>query len=124
MRLLVCGDRNWNDYGLIKQHINQLLNVEVIIEGDARGADKLAGEVATELKIELLKIPAKWGLYKRAAGPIRNIEMLNSGKPDFVLAFHDDIEKSKGTKHMISIALKASIPVYVITQSKVITYVG
>ena len=46
--------------------------------------------------------------YWKAAGPARNREMLKE-KPDIVLAFHNDIEKSKGTKDMVMAANKAGI---------------
>ena len=87
---------------------------DVIIEGDARGADRMAGEIAKELKIPLEVYPADWNQYGKAAGPIRNTQMLKEGKPDKVLAFHDDIDSSKGTAHMVKIALKAGIPVLIV----------
>ena len=46
--------------------------------------------------------PADWKKYGRAAGPIRNLQMLDNGKPDICYAFHDCIEKSKGTKDMVN----------------------
>jgi hypothetical protein len=114
MRLLICGDRNWSDARLILQFIIQLMP-EVIIEGDAKGADRLAGEIAESLGITLLKYPALWSIYNRAAGPIRNQQMIDEGKPTKVLAFHDDIANSKGTKDMVNRAKKNNIPVEVIT---------
>lgn len=48
--------------------------------------------------------PADWKQYGKAAGPIRNKQMLDEGQPDLVLCFHDDIEKSKGTKNMYELA--------------------
>jgi hypothetical protein len=37
--------------------------------------------------------------------------MLDSEEPGMVLAFHDDIENSKGTKDMVNIAEKAGVRV-------------
>lgn len=110
MRLLVCGDRNWVDDESIKEAIVRL-NPSVVIHGNARGADSLAGEAANSLGITVEVYPAQWETYGRAAGPIRNRQMLVDGKPDKVLAFHDDIEKSKGTKNMVKQAEKAGIDV-------------
>lgn len=45
--------------------------------------------------MELLRFPAKWNEHGKAAGPIRNQQMLTEGKPDVVFAFHDDIASSK-----------------------------
>lgn len=38
--------------------------------------------------------------------------MLDEGKPTLVLAFHEHIIMSKGTKDMMRRALKAGLPVY------------
>lgn len=66
------------------------------------GADKLALEWAEERGMEILKYPADWKRYKRAAGPIRNSEM---GKvADALIAFWNG--NSGGTKHMITDMLK------------------
>ncbi len=57
--------------------------------------------------------PAEWARYHHAAGPIRNKQMLTEGKPDLVIAFHNDIEKSKGSKNMVALAKKHDIPTIV-----------
>ena len=113
-RILCCGDRNWKDKQAIELMIKNRLaeyQIETIIEGEARGADKLSAEVAKELGISVLPFSADWSKYGRAAGIIRNQQMLDEGRPDSVLAFHDDIKKSKGTKDMTRRAVKAEIPV-------------
>lgn len=83
-------------------------------EGEARGADRLAAEAARRLGIpshRILRFPAKWGKYGKAAGPIRNQQMLDEGKPTLVLAYHNDLENSKGTKDMVSRAEAAGVTV-------------
>lgn len=40
--------------------------------------------------------------------------MLDEEKPDMVIAFHSDVDKSKGTKDMIVKSKIINIPVYVI----------
>ena len=99
-RLLVCGDRNWQDKEYIRAFIKRI-NPDVIIEGEARGADTFARQIAEEMDIKVMSFPADWERYGRSAGPIRNKRMLDEGKPDLVLAFHADIEHSKGTADMI-----------------------
>lgn len=91
------------------------LNPAVVIEGEALGADTLAREAAEYFGIEVERYPANWTLYGRAAGPIRNNQMLTEGKPDLVVAFHHDIEHSKGTKNMVKQAKALGIPVKVYT---------
>ena len=107
LRVLVTGDRDWEDRLLIKQHLMKLPPDTVIIEGGARGADSLANSVAKELGFDRTTYHANWTRHHRAAGPIRNRRMHKESKPDKVLAFHDNIEDSKGTKDMIKVAKKA-----------------
>ncbi len=106
-KLLVCGDRNWTDKEAIYCRLREL-GKRIIIEGDARGADRLAGEVADELGYPHVKVPANWNFYKKAAGPIRNRWMLDL-VPDHVLAFHRDLENSKGTKDCVTEARRRGI---------------
>lgn len=82
----------------------------VVVHGAARGADSLSGEVAEELGCTVEVYPADWLKYGKAAGPIRNKQMLDTG-PDVVLAFHDDLENSKGTRHCVTEAEKRGLEV-------------
>lgn len=115
MRILFCGDRNWTNYNVIVDTMIDL-GPTVVIEGEARGADRMAREAAEDSSIPVLKFPAHWERYGAAAGPIRNRQMLDEGKPDMVVAFHNDIQNSKGTKNMVEQAKKRGIPVRVITE--------
>ena len=116
MRVLVCGDREWADSETMLRRLQALEHDEVVlIEGEARGADLMAKGMARHFGWKVLPFPANWDKYHRAAGPIRNQQMLVEGKPDLVLAFHHDIEHSKGTKDMVDRARRAGIPVEVIT---------
>lgn len=115
MKVLCCGDRNFTAYQIILRRLAQFQPGTIIIEGEAKGADSLSRDAANDLGFEVEQYPADWEKYGRAAGPIRNTQMLKEGKPDLVLAFHDDITNSKGTKNMIAQATKAGIPVEVIT---------
>jgi hypothetical protein len=108
VKVLVCGDRHWINKELIYKILEKLPKDTVIIEGGAKGADLLAKEVAEKLLLEVKEFPAEWGKYSRAAGPLRNREMIKE-KPDKVFAFHNNIEKSKGTKDMLNVAKKQGI---------------
>jgi hypothetical protein len=108
MRILVCGDRDWTDGSLVLR-VLESYHPRVIIEGGARGADACARAAAKALDINCITVQANWKLHGKAAGPIRNAEMLTA-KPDLVLAFHDDLGRSKGTNDMLSRAEKANIP--------------
>jgi hypothetical protein len=51
---------------------------------------------------------ADWDTHGRKAGILRNIQMLEEGKPDCAVQFPG----GRGTAHMRSILDKAGIPVY------------
>jgi hypothetical protein len=112
MKVLICGDRNYTNKERIDKFILSLPFDTEIIEGEARGADSIARDCAETRGLKVHKFPADWGKYFKAAGPIRNSQMLKEGKPDLVIAYHDNIKESKGTKNMATISLKAGIPVY------------
>jgi hypothetical protein len=119
LRVLICGDRSWTNRGIIKEAVLKVLqtnDIEYIIEGGANGADRLGRSVAEEIGIPVDTYYAKWQMYGKAAGRIRNKEMLNKGKPTLVLAFHNNIQNSKGTKNMIEIAVKAGVKVLLHTE--------
>lgn len=117
MKVLVCGDRNWKHKGVIRREMYRTLTSDLhnfVIHGDATGADWMACQIANEMKIPCMVYEAHWKRHGRAAGPIRNREMLNE-KPDLVLAFHNNIERSRGTKDCVTEARRRGIPVRVIT---------
>lgn len=111
MRVLVCGGRDFNDYERLKEILNYywipVRAIDVIIHGGAIGADTLAGKYAKENNIFVERYPADWDKYGKVAGPIRNKQMLDEGKPDLVIAFPG----GKGTAHMVKIAKEANIKV-------------
>ena len=124
MKVLVCGDRNWSDYNLIYKALKDVSAV-TIIEGGARGADTMAGHAAVELGMTVangrLKVyPAQWhdsqGRYRRWAGPERNKFQYDVEQPDLVLAFHDNLDNSKGTAHMVRYATSQGCKVIVYDQ--------
>ena len=111
-RILFCGSRFWTDREAIMRVLKVLPKGSVIIEGEARGADRIACEEATRLGLTVVPFPADWKRYGLAGGPIRNTQMLKEGKPDAVVAFHDNIDESKGTKNMLKQARAAELPTF------------
>jgi len=106
VKLLICGDRNWSDGNAVREVIAKF-QPAFVIEGEARGADILARLSAEAMGIEVKRFPADWEKYGRAAGPIRNSQMLKEGRPDVVVGFHYKIDESKGTRDMLTRAKKA-----------------
>lgn len=117
MRILVCGSRNWTNIKRIEDNLSEIQPDDepiTIIHGGARGADSICHAVATKQKYDIIRFFPNWDLYGKAAGMIRNKQMLVEGKPDLVLAFWDGV--SRGTKNMIELAQKAGVPVKIIKE--------
>lgn len=121
MRVLICGSRGWSDpnpinaiiagHDILAEGAGEKLTV---IHGDAPGADRLAGRLAKQWGVEVIKEPADWNRYGAAAGPIRNQKMLDEHQPGVIYAFRSR-GKSTGTDDMIARGEAAGVPVYVIT---------
>lgn len=104
--VLVCGGREFTNYELICRILDQI-NILRIVEGEQRGADLLAREYAVNNQIPFRAFPANWAKFGRAAGSIRNKQMLDEGLPNLVVAFPGGI----GTANMIRQSRERSIEV-------------
>lgn len=116
MRILVCGSRDYADNRRLFETLDYFRansdakSIE-IIEGCAPGADSAASDWATSRGQAVHHYPADWDRHGKAAGPIRNRQMLEEGKPDTVIAFFTDRNNpSRGTSHMVNIARAAGVP--------------
>ncbi len=116
MRVLFCGDRNWTDPGSIYIDMCDLPLDTVIVTGGAKGADTIACDTAERLGLTVEVFEAQWDVWGRAAGPMRNTKMLDSGI-DKVFAYHNNLSESKGTKNCVSQAIKRGIEVFVLGKS-------
>lgn len=119
MRILICGDRFWADYDMIREFVFSLPEGTVLIEGEAKGADKMSAKAFTERGWgdSILRFPADWEGQGISAGPRRNIKQLKEGDPDIVIGYHNNVKNSKGTNHMLSISIKAGKPTYLNVKS-------
>jgi len=84
--VLVCGGRNYKDSRRVFEELDAL-EPTLVIEGGASGADQLAFRWAQARQVPVITHFANWKALGRAAGPIRNGEMLARWKPNVVLAF-------------------------------------
>ena len=110
MKVLVCGGRNYRDYLRLDDELGALHlaeEIDLIIQGGAKGADFLATVFAEQESIEWVECPAQWDTHGRAAGHIRNQKMLDDYHPDLVVAFPG----GPGTANMIAKAKKAGVRV-------------
>ena len=116
LRIIFCGDRWWTDRESIAEVMHTLIDAFAtftVIEGEARGADLIAKAIARSYDLPVASFKADWDRFKKAAGPIRNAEMLYHGRADGVVAFHKNIMTSSGTKNMVMQARKAGVPAWV-----------
>ena len=114
-KLLITGSRDWTEYGVILEAIRNS-GCTIVIRGNARGADTLGKTAALALRYEHRAYPAKWDVHGKAAGPIRNQEMLDKEHThdhpiELCLAF--PLAQSRGTYDMMRRAHKAGIQVIV-----------
>jgi hypothetical protein len=114
-RILVCGSRDFVDEAVIREELARLSLRTTIIHGAAPGADTLADRIAKELGLRVRPFPADWDRYGDSAGPIRNQQMLDEGKPSRAIAFvRGLLRNSRGTRDMVKRAHKAGIQMRVI----------
>lgn len=112
MKLIIAGSRNVESLTLVRLCFKQFKyrdKIECVISGCARGVDRLGEAIAKENGLGIIAKPANWDLHGKSAGYKRNNEMAEIA--DCLLAIWD--KESKGTKHMIDIALKKGIYVEV-----------
>lgn len=120
MKVLICGGRdmdkfaawNWLEQNLkdelaFASGCSSALTIDAIIHGGCRGADEGAVEWAKSESVKAIVCPADWKKHGKAAGPIRNREMLEFHKPDYVVA----LPGGKGTANMIALAESHGVPV-------------
>jgi hypothetical protein len=125
-KILICGGRHvphdiseiFNQFSaIVDKHIidwsepdnyGNTLPIAHIIHGNARGVDTLADRYAVVNWLKLSVFPADWTSHGKAAGFIRNQQMIDEN-PDLVLAFNP----GRGTEDTIRRAKKASITTFV-----------
>jgi hypothetical protein len=112
MKIIIAGSRGFTDYQLLRSTLIPFINAGIfeVVSGCAKGADELGEQFAAEFSLVVKKFPANWDKYGKAAGYKRNEEMAIYA--DALVAFWDG--QSKGTKHMIDLALKHGLMVKVV----------
>lgn len=116
-KIIISGDREWTGPEL-EHRLRTLFSIlpkdYEIIHGACKGVDLTAEKIAQECGFKTKAFPADWNKYGRAAGPIRNSQMLKEN-PITVYLFHQHFERSKGTRSMYELAKKARIPTYLVS---------
>ena len=109
MRVIVCGGRTYGNRWRVRDELDAIHTatpITTLIHGNAHGADSFADEWAAG-KCETLTFLPQWEQHGKSAGPKRNQEMLDNGKPDLVVAFPG----GRGTADMVRRAKAAGVPV-------------
>ena len=119
-KIVIGGCRDYNDYDVFKEFVDSCLSrlkeehSLTIVSGHCSGVDLMGERYAKENGLGLEIFPADWDKYGRAAGPIRNKQMVEVS--DYVIAFWN--QKSRGTKSLIAYARELNKPIRVKDISK------
>lgn len=113
MKLIVAGGRDFKDYRLLKETLDNFQkeygNIAEVVSGTAIGVDMLGEQYANENNIPIKRFVPDWkGLGKRA-GHVRNRQMGDYAKEHggMLVAFWD--KQSRGTKGTIDYATKIGL---------------
>lgn len=110
-RVLVTGARSWTDTATIRDALAAQWGdgTAVLVTGACpRGADALAEQCWTAWGGQVERHPADWQQHGRAAGFVRNADLVAAGA-DVCLAFvHGE---ARGTRHAAGPAARAGIPI-------------
>lgn len=117
IKVLFCGDRNSAICfeSVITFELKALPEDSIVVHGGCKGVDLFTEQLAALLGIatKVFDVTRKeWNETGLSAGPRRNQKMLEEGI-SYVMAFHPDIDMSKGTKDMMNRAWLSGIPVYI-----------
>lgn len=112
MKILVCGGRNLDSsevQNILDRDLVLYLSAPItrVIHGGARGADTGGAQWGRANRIPVSEYKANWDVYGKSAGVRRNQQMIDEGKPDYVVAFPG----GRGTADMIRRAEQHNIPV-------------
>lgn len=112
VRSIWTGSRHWEDRPLIIRYLEGICSPEdrphmTLVHGDCpTGLDAIVAEEAPKLGYNVEAHPANWDKHGKAAGPIRNQEMVDLGATTCI-AF--PAEHSRGTIDCMRRAVKAGI---------------
>jgi hypothetical protein len=97
--IIICGDKEWNNYDSILNFVKTLDKRTTVIQGGRKGVDTLAKKACEACRMNCFTVFSK-----------KSLEILDCG-PVLVVAFHSNLDGSKGTKHIVNQAIAKQIPV-------------
>lgn len=116
VKIVIAGSRTITDERPVWERIDAWLEGKSILPesvevycGCAKGADMIGLRWAESRGAQIRRFPADWERHGRAAGMLRNLDMVQA-KPDWVLVFVDKpLDESRGSAHMVAAAREAGI---------------
>lgn len=115
MKTIIAGSRDMNDYIRLRKIMEKYRHtISEVVCGMARGVDTLGYTWAQIREIPVKEFPANWDLHGKSAGYKRNEEMAQYAEACICLWDGE----SKGTKHMIDLAILYKLELKVIRLRK------
>lgn len=128
-RVIITGSRDWDDEVAVRNALSLIAlghgggPITMYHGACPTGADAIADQYATELDWEVKRFPAKWDLHGKAAGPIRNgqmvsallVDMADRWEPNLIVAFIRN--GSRGASDCLRNARESGIPWVTYTQT-------
>lgn len=110
-KIIVAGSRDFIYREFLFSELDKLIKEPcIILCGEAKGADTYGKQWALSRNHDVASFPANWDKHGKAAGMIRNQEMIDDA--DELIAFWDGV--SRGTADVVRRAEKKGIPITII----------
>jgi hypothetical protein len=122
MNLLIAGSRAFKDYNLLIAEIDKFIASHfkdqeiIIISGGAVGADQMGERYAASKGYKCQRFPADWKKYGKAAGPIRNKQMVDIS--DAAAIFWNKV--SPGTRNTLNLCKDKQIPLLLVEYTELV----
>jgi hypothetical protein len=136
LTVVITGARDWQHAKMLRFVVLGLAlgylddegryGFEILVGDCPTGADAEALGLCRRAGIPHRVFRARWdamateGKPRKAAGPLRNREMLDALQrcpgEQLVVAFHDDLQRSKGTRDCVNEAKRRGLPVYLVSK--------
>lgn len=110
-KVLVFGGRDYTDAVMVDRALSQFWKVHgqfAIIEGGARGADRLGRQWGRSKGLCVITVDADWDSYRKGAGHVRNAWMMMYCEPTYGIGFPG----GSGTADMRALLENAKVPLW------------
>ena len=115
MKIIIAGSREGFTIGEVYEAFLAAVErigikgVSEVVSGTAKGVDKYGEAIALWHDIPIKRFPEDWDTHGKKAGYLRSEEMAKYADALIAMSYND----SKGTQHMINLAKKHGLKVFV-----------